>query len=118
MAATYQRSNMGNCFQYEITNFPYNIQERANTTLHYYPQQKFRILTKGHTKIVTKSSEFSTQNVAISKCVSNLKESEKMNNLVESVDDDVLNRLCYAMGLDKLYYLPELSRMSDLLEGM
>lgn len=38
--------------------------------------------------------------------------------LAESIDDDLLTRLCYAMGLDKLYHLPELNRLTDFLDGM
>lgn len=109
MAAAYSSFS-----QYQMSNYPYHLQQ-AKTTLHYYPQQNAGIAAKNR-HILPKSS-FPNQTI-VHKTVSNTRESGQIDNFMEAIDEDLLNHLCYAMGLDKLYYLPELNRINDFLDKM
>lgn len=111
MTATYSNCQYNNTNYTE--NYPCKIQEQANTTLHYYPHQKTTIVTNNR-NILPRKTAFTYQNTQ-NKSVSSKRDLEK-DFLMEMVDEEMLNKLCYAMGLDRLYYLPDLNLTGDLLE--
>lgn len=116
MATTY-----GN-FQQEVQNrgsFLNSRPHQTSGTLHYFPgtfQPRVCPTTNNDYKQQAPGS-FSQQNYAMFSTGQSTKK-ESLVLAAESIDDDLLTRLCYAMGLDKLYHLPELNRLTDFLDGM
>ena len=69
-------------------------------TLHYLPQ-------------VSKQGHFN-----LDSCVSQILTPSSCRRDMDSVDEQMITRLCYDLGLDKLYVLPDLGLGADIVDRM
>ena len=86
---------------------------RPKTTLHYHPGMKYVELLDSRDDVVAttrNSVALATNsrptNASFHGCSRDL----------DSVDEDVLTKLCYVFELDKLYDLPDLGKGGEILE--
>ncbi|EDO32555.1 predicted protein [Nematostella vectensis] len=96
-----------NTWQISTSNSRLVAQQRTNNSvnaMNYYPKKNLAGFANGK-RLIIKGERI------LSAC--NLKASVRD---IDSVDEDILTGLCYAMELDKLYELPDLCVLTDTLE--
>jgi hypothetical protein len=119
MSATYY-TNWQQDYQQRNAYFLNSCPNQTAGTVHYYPRElrpntQQKTVTAQRKDCQVPSYYDAQQTAAVLQSGSSSRDSLI---LTESIDEDSLTRLCYAMGLDKLYYLPDLNHFTDVLEGM